>query len=122
MADLGTEHYTGLLPSADSASPLAIYEREVLARGEQPFSAVPVSKTTSDIQKGEIRSFINVPPRIAPPVILPGDDNPDRDVSNLRWPRIYNCQDGRLVSIGAHCGMAPSGTGRVQAQSKEFHE
>ncbi|HES58246.1 MAG TPA: hypothetical protein ENO21_02325, partial [Firmicutes bacterium] len=103
VAELGPNYYNGLLPAVSTESPFAIYEREALARGEQPFTAQPVAKTTSAIQKGEVRTFINVPPRISPPVINPGEENPERDTSVLRWPRIYNSQDGRLVSIGAHC-------------------
>jgi len=96
-------NYQGMSETWKSRNPLSIYERAAEARGLVPFASESAVKTTSAIQKGEVRTFINVPREIALPPIEPGPELPDKDVTELRWPRIYNAQDGRLVSIGAHC-------------------
>jgi hypothetical protein len=105
VQDLGSlADYRGLPYTGEVQSPLAIYEREARARGLVPYAPIPPVKTASSIQKGELRTFVNVPPTMPPPPIGPGPDNPDRDTSDLRWPYEYSTsQDGRLVAIGAHC-------------------
>jgi len=99
--------YSGMDYSSETVSPYAIYEREALARGITPYAPIAPAKTTSYIQKGEIRAFIYVPPRPAwPPKPVPPDpENPDEDTSNLQYPPGYNCQYGRLTTIGAHCNI-----------------
>ena len=94
-------------PESDYAfsgtSPLGIYENEARANGITPFAVAP-AKTTSLLQKGEILTFLNVE-QITPknPPIEPGEEDPDRDLSELDWPRLYKSQDGRLVAVGQHC-------------------
>jgi hypothetical protein len=104
LGSLGS--YSGM-DYGENVSPYAIYEREALARGNVPFAAIPPAKTTSYIQKGEIRAFIYVPPRPAwPPKPVPPDpEDPDQDTTDLDWPDGYNCQYGRLTTIGAHCNV-----------------
>ena len=103
-AELGTlDNYQGMPETWEERSPLSIYERAAEANGVVPFASETAVKTTSAIQKGEVRTFINVEREITLPPIVAGPEEPDRDVTELRWPRIYNSQDGRLVAIGAHC-------------------
>lgn len=94
--------YSGIDDGPGLSNPAILAEREARGWGKVPYAAQTGIKTTSSIQKGEIRTFTNVPPRTGPPVILPGDD-PDQDLSELFWPSNYDSQDGRLVTIGAHC-------------------
>jgi len=84
-------------------SPLEIYEREARAQGKVPFAVEPV-KGVSTIQKGEVLTFTNVPKRSPKlPPIQPGPINPQKDVSKLKYPSLYDSQDGRLVAVGEHC-------------------
>jgi len=105
VQDLGSlADYKGVPYTGEVQSPLVIYEREARARGLVPYAPIPPAKTASSIQKGELRTFVNVPPTMPPPPIEPGPDNPDRDTSALSYPYEYAIsQDGRLVAIGAHC-------------------
>jgi hypothetical protein len=100
--------YTKLSPESDyavtsDATRFSIYEREARANGLTPF-AVDATKTTSLLQKGEVLTFLNVE-QITPkqPPIIPGEEDPDKDLSDLDWPRLYRSQDGRLVAVGQHC-------------------
>jgi hypothetical protein len=102
-SDLGqTKFYTGMRSTGAITTGRAIYERDARAMGLEPYKAAPV-KGTSTIQKGEVRVFQNVDATIAPPVILPGPDNPDKETDGMQYPLCYRSQRGRLVSIGAHC-------------------
>jgi len=103
LEQLSPDSDYALKSAADKLSPLSLYEREARASGSVPF-AVDATKTTSLLQKGEVLTFLNVE-QITPklPPIIPGEDDPDRDLSNLDWPRLYKSQDGRLVSVGQHC-------------------
>jgi hypothetical protein len=106
LADLGSyDDYSGMEYTGQVEPPQRIYEREAFAQGTIPYAAVPPVKTTSAIQKGEIRSFIYVAPRPSWPEkpIPPDPEDPDQDTSELDWPTAYNCQSGRLTTIGAHC-------------------
>jgi hypothetical protein len=103
--DLGqTEAYNGLYSPSGTVSPSVIYEREAISQGLTPYAVQPATKQASVIQKGEIRTFVNVPPTIPPPPIVAGPETPDRPVDELSYPFEYsNSQDGRLVAIGARC-------------------
>lgn len=97
---------TGLASAEGTLPVTSIYEREALAQGIEPYAALPPSKSVSTIQKGELRWFVNVPPRgpAWPPRQVPPDpEDPEQDTSDFEWPTGYNCQAGRLVAIGAHC-------------------
>ncbi len=95
--------YSGIDDGLGLTSTTVLGEREARGWGKVPYAAATGIKTTSSIQKGEVRTFENSTPRTGPPVILPTADDPDRDVSELRYPSQYRSQDARLVTIGAHC-------------------
>lgn len=99
-ADLGSPYYSGLISSSSTD---ALYEREARAWGIEPYAVQSGIKSVSTIQKGEIRSFPNVPPRPGSKVIEPGPNDPEKDTSELTYPYPYDSQDGRLVALGAHC-------------------
>ena len=101
------EGYSGMNYTAEAVNPAAIYEREALANGITPYAPIPPAKSASYIQKGEVRAFIYVAPRPEwPPKEVPPDpENPDEDTGDLQWPPGYNCQFGRLTTIGAHCNV-----------------
>ncbi|MCC7477855.1 hypothetical protein IT575_05295 [bacterium] len=99
----GPGRYSGMVYDGQKKPVESIYQREAIANGTVPYSVEPV-RSVSAIQKGELRWFENVPPRdLAPPTIIPGPDDPTKDVSELTYPPQYNSQSGRLVAIGAHC-------------------
>lgn len=98
--DLGSPYYSGLI---GSSSPDSIYEREARAWGIEPYAVDNNIKSVSTIQKGEIRSFPNTPPRGGSKTVDPGPDDPTKDTSQLMYPYPYDSQDGRLVALGAHC-------------------
>jgi hypothetical protein len=104
--DLGsTAGYNGLLSTQGAPlNPAVLYERGAISQGETPYSVQPAVKTVSLIQKGEIRSFVNVQPTITPPPVGPDPNNPQRPLDGMVYPYEYrSSQDGRLVAIGAHC-------------------
>ena len=71
-ADLGDlSNYQGLTASSKIEDPAVIYEREAKAQGIEPYAPIPPVKSASTIQKGEIRTFVNVEPTIPPPPIPP---------------------------------------------------
>ena len=96
--------YAGMDYSHIQMSPTALYEREAYANGNVPFAADDTIKSTSALQKGEVRYFLAAEPTIPPPTINPGPEDPEKDVQDLQWPPEYlYSQAGRLVSIGSHC-------------------
>lgn len=96
--------YSGMDYSHILLGPTALYEREAYASGNVPYAADDTIKSTSSLQKGEVRYFLSAEPTIAPPPINPGPDDPEKDVQDFVWPPEYlYSQGGRLVSIGAHC-------------------
>jgi len=97
------ENYQGIESSGELQSPAVIYEREALANGLEPYAALPGDKATSQIQKGEVIAFEYVAPRAGRRPIPPDPEDPEQDTSEFQFPPGYNCQSGRLVSIGAHC-------------------
>jgi hypothetical protein len=101
--DLGqAEFYGGMRYDGATLSPRVLHERDAAAHGIEPYTATGV-KTTSTIQKGEIRVFTNVESTMSRPPILPSEENPDKETDGMFYPLCYNSQHGRLVSIGAHC-------------------
>jgi hypothetical protein len=104
QADLGSlDAYQGMPYKGELQNPLKIYEREAEASGRVAYAADAPTKSASLIQKGEIRTFLNIPPTIPPPPVLPGETN-DTDPATLSYPYEYvNATDARLVAIGAHC-------------------
>ncbi len=104
QADLGSlDDYQGMPYNAELQNPLKIYEREAQAGGRVPYAADEAVKSASAIQKGEVRTFLNIPPTIPPPPVQPGEDS-DLDPADLSYPYEYtNATDARLVAIGAHC-------------------
>ena len=105
IESLGLGGSNGLAASSEVLDAGAIYEREAVAQGLTPYASVPPTKTTSSIQKGELRWFTNVRPRPSwpPREVPPNPEEPEQDTSDFEWPVGYNCQSGRLVAIGAHC-------------------
>ena len=96
--------YAGMEYDGSVQHPYTIYQREAHAQGEVAFAAQPPVKSTSSIQKGEVRTFALVPPTFPPPPVVPGEENPERDLDDLNYPFEYAFgQDGRVVAIGAHC-------------------
>lgn len=97
--------YSGIGYTGDTQHPFVLHERDALAQGIEPFAPLPPAKSTSAVQKGELRYFIQVAPRPSwPPKPIPPDpEDPDQDTGNFQWPPGYNCQAGRLTTIGAHC-------------------
>lgn len=97
--------YSGIDYAAETQHPFVLHERDALAQGVEPFAPQPPAKSTSAIQKGELRWFIQVAPRPSwPPRPIPPDpEDPEQDTSGFLWPPGYNCQIGRLTTIGAHC-------------------
>ncbi len=95
--------YRGMRYSGKTESGSAIYEREAIAGGLVPYAAqAPKSASITVVQKGEVRTFVNVEPVIPPPPI-PVDDESGTEVE-LRYPYEYrSSQDARLVATGAHC-------------------
>ena len=94
--------YDGMLFTGENQSPAAIYEREAIAAGLVPYAAEPPKAASATVvQKGEVRTFVNVEPVIPPPPI-PVDA--ETTIEELRYPYEYrSSQDARLVAIGAHC-------------------
>ena len=104
QADLGSlADYKGMPYTGELKSPISIYEREAWANSHVPFAASAPTKSVSEIQKGELRSFLAIPPSIPPPPVLPGANN-DADPTTLSYPYEYsNSTDARLVALGSRC-------------------
>jgi hypothetical protein len=96
--------YKGLPFNKSQANPAVLYKREAVAEGKVPYAAEPPkAASASVVQKGEIRTFVNVQPVTPPPPIVLSGDAPAGG-SEPEWPYIYKySQDARLVAIGAHC-------------------
>jgi hypothetical protein len=105
--DLGSSAgYNGLVSAkgAPAQNPSVLYERAAVSQQQIPYAVAPPSKSVSTIQKGEIRTFVNVQPTIPPPPVGADPTNPQRPTDGMEYPYEYRySQDGRLVAIGAHC-------------------